>query len=128
MKSLIIIICLACFGSLFSTNTSKNIPPSQIALKGKLAGNGLMRNIPPIEAYQNAFEVLLVFNSNLGSLNVEVVDDLGFTVFQTTVNATAGSNLTIYTNALEGGEYSIHICNGSNECAEGSFVIEEEDE
>ena len=69
----------------------------------------------------------LTLNS-LGDLNISVVDEFDEVVYQKTVSATAGSSLIIDTDEWEGGEYSIHICNVSKQCLEGSFVIIGDDE
>ena len=118
-------ICLCGFALLnvFTLNAQYN----NVILQGSLMTPGPMRSLP-IEAYQSSNGIELIFNANLGSLNIVVVDELGSIVFQTTFNATNGSSLTIDTEEWKSGEYSLQICNGKNECAEGSFVIVGDDE
>jgi len=125
MKRFLIFSCLICLGIYSLTHASfKNHNPS-ILLEGKLIGSGPMRNsTPPVEAYQNATDVLLVFNSNLGRLNIEVLDEVGDTVFKTTVNATTGSTLTIDTSSWESGVYTLLITDGLGGFLEGVFEIE----
>ena len=124
MKSFFVFICLACIGSYYSTNVSNSNPPTKINLKGGLASGGLMRNLPPVEAYQNAFNVQIVFNGDLGNLDIEVLDETGNVVFQTIQNATAGGSLTIYTNGWKDGEYILVIMDELGGSLEGKFVIE----
>ena len=115
MKRFVMIICLA--GLALLSVHSYNIP-----LKGQLAGGG-PKNGSPVEAFQNQNDVSITFNTNLGKLKVDISDEFGNTVFLTSVNATNGSSLTIDTYEMDGGVYYITICNGNNECLEGSFVI-----
>ena len=124
MKSFFVIISLACIGSVFTSNVSNSVPPNQVTLRGTLAGNGTMRNLPPVEAYQNAFDVLLVFNEDLGDLMVEVVDENGETVFKTTENTVAVGNLTIDINGWKKGEYTLLIMDEQGDSLEGIFLID----
>jgi len=126
MKYFLIISCFACFGIFCAAKASAKNPPHAVDLKGKLDVSGPIRNpqTPPVEAFQNATDVLLVFNGNLGSLNIEVLDEVGDTVFKTTVNATAGSTLTINTGSWGSGTYTLLITDGLGGYLEGVFEIE----
>jgi len=125
MKRFFVITCLvACFGYFLSTNANTNNPTPKIALKGKLTDISPLRNLPPLEAYQNAFGVLVVFNTDLGYLDIEVIDETGETAFLQNVNATAGNSLIIYTDKWESGEYILLITDGLGGSLEGEFVIE----
>ena len=128
-KCILIVICLVCAvffnpaanGSELASGRSQ----SAVDLQGTLIKSGPTRNpVPPVEAYQTDTTIELVFNIDLGVLNIVVTDQSGAVVFQTKVNATVGSTLIIDASNWEEGSYSITICNESNECAEGEFMIE----
>jgi len=126
MKYIIMISCLSLLGFFCTEKANNKDPNPSIALKGKLEVPGPIRNpqTPPVEAFQNATDVLLVFNGNLGSLNIEVLEEVGDTVFKTTVNATTGSTLTINTGSWESGTYTLLITDGLGGYLEGIFEIE----
>ena len=126
MKNLKLVVFILFVAAFFSSPASSSIMVKgalqKILLQGKLS-NPQGRSLSPIEVFQHASHLQVDFLISLGSLNIVVVGDAGNTVFQTTFNATANSSLSINTNGWKDGEYSIHICNGSNECAEGKFAI-----
>jgi len=123
MKRIFIITCLACFSIFFSSKASTNPANAPIDLKGKLAGSGQVRT-PAIEAYLYATSVEVNFNIDLGSLNVEVINETGDTAFQKTVNAVAGGTLNINTIGWESGEYILVIMDGQGGYLEGIFLID----
>ena len=104
-----------------------NVQAGNIPLKGELEGGGIMKTpFPtlPVEAWQNDADVQLDFLVDLGALNVMVVaDEAGEPVFQTTVKATAGSELNIDTGSWDAGEYTLWITDGLGGSLEGKFVI-----
>jgi len=124
MKKLLIFSCLACISLFFFTNASNKVSSSQINLIGTLGTGGPIRNLPPVEAYQTASDILLVFNGDLGQLEIEVVDENGVAVFQTTKNATVGSNLTIDIDGWKCGEYTLLIEDDQGGSLEGVFMID----
>ena len=100
---------------------------STIVLKGQLVGSGPMRgepNDPNLEAWQNATNIVVSFSVDLGELSIDVVDQTGKMVYQTTVDAIAGDSLVIDTRKWKTLSYTITICNDENDCAEGSFDID----
>jgi len=126
MKHFFYIICLACFSSFFSKASSNVIArpiAHPIALKGKLGGNGLIRN-QPVEAYLYDTSVEVIFNIDLGNLNIEVINQTGDTAFQKKVDAKAGGTVTINTIGWEIGEYILVITDEEGEYLEGSFLID----
>ena len=92
MKRIILITCLACISSFFSSKASANLPASLIDLRGPMQNpSGTVRTQTSlVEAYLNANSVDVVFNFDLGSLTVDVINQSGDTVFHTTVDAVAG--------------------------------------
>ena len=103
-----------------------NVQAGNIPLKGNLAGGGPMKTpFPtlPVEAWQNDADIQLTFLVDLGSLNITVADEAGEPVFQTTVNATAGSKWYIDAESWNGGEYTLLIANGTGGYLMGKFVI-----
>ena len=121
MKRIIFITCLACFSSFFSLKASAHPPIPTIPLKGALGG-GPVRT-PCVVAYLYATGVEVVFNINLGSLTVEVINEHGDTAFQTTVNAVANGTLPIDTSGWASGEYTLVIMDGQGGYLEGNFLI-----
>jgi len=98
---------------------------STVPLQGKLMG-GSMKNpdlTPQVEVYQYSASIELSFLCNLGILSIEVLDETGALVYQTKVNATAGSDLPIDTSNWASGEYTLVITDGLGGCLEGNFVI-----
>jgi len=132
MKNLKLVVLILFVAALFSNPANSSMmvrgPLKQILLQGQLDSPKARSLFPPVEVFQYEYHLQVKFLSSLGALNIVVVDDLGLTAFQTSVNATAGSSLTIDTDEWEGGNYSIKICNGSNQCVEGSFIIVGDDE
>ena len=126
MKNIFLISCLAFFGIFCEAKTNAKITTSIIFLKGKLMEPGTIRNpqTPPVEAYQNAAGVTLLFNCNIDSLSVEVLNEAGDTVYQTKVNAVAGSTLSINASNWASGTYTLLIADGLGGCLEGYFEIE----
>lgn len=123
MKRVFVVVCLACICSFFSKNASAYHPIPSIPLKGTLAGGGPIRT-PPVDAYQNATGVEVVFNIDLGKLTVEVINETGDTVFQSTVHSKAGVTLAIDTIGWESGEYILLIMDEEGGYLEGNFVID----
>jgi hypothetical protein len=68
--------------------------------------------------------VEVAFNQSLGSLNVKVVDQLGSTVFQEDVKATAGSSLIIETDMWDNGKYTLTITDAEGGYLEGVFELD----
>jgi hypothetical protein len=123
MNRILIITCFACFSSFFSSKASaKTPPPPSVKLQGGLNNGGTIRT-PLVEAYLIAPGVELVFNVDLGSLIVDVLNETGDTVFHTTVNATVGSTLPIDTSGWETGEYILLIMDNQGGYLEGKFQI-----
>ena len=84
---------------------------------------GLVRT-PPIEAFLCNSGVYLVFNFDLGNLDIEVINEIADIVFQKKVNALANGNLLIDTTGWESGEYFLKIRDELGGFLEGSFIIE----
>ena len=119
MKKVMMLICLA--GMTLLSVQSGNVP-----LKGELGGDGTMKNPAPkilVEAYQSATHIQLTFLVDLGVLNITVADETGAPVFQTKVNAAAGSGMDIDTCSLQPGVYTLSITDGLGGSLEGYFVI-----
>ena len=124
---------MACAGIINLNNASKSAvefskPQDNILLRGVLLSKpGPVRgssNIPSIEASQTTASIVLSFLVDLGDLDIDIVkESSGQVVYQTTVDATAGGNLSINTGNWVSGTYYICICNDDNECAEGIFEI-----
>jgi len=122
MKRIFVITCLACYGIINTTEVSANHPPTpSIALTGTLGGGQIRTLI--IEAYLNATSVDVIFNIDLGSLTVDVINQSGETVFKTAVDAVTGGTLPIDTSGWESGEYILLIMDGQGGYFEGSFLI-----
>ena len=122
MKRIFVIICLACFGIFNSAKVSAHPPLPTLILKGTLGG-GTIRT-PLVEAYLNAASVDLVFNYDLGSLTIDVINETGDSVFLTTVQAVTGGTLSIDTCGWESGEYILVITDGQGGYLEGAFRID----
>jgi len=123
MKRILVITCFACISSFFSTNASTNSHAATIPLKGSLGTGGLVRR-PSVEAYQYATSVEVIFNIDLGSLTIEVINETGDTVFQSKVDAKAGGTLSIDTIGWERGEYTLLIMDEQGGYLEGNFLID----
>ena len=95
----------------------------QITLKGQLDIPKGKSVTMPVEAYQTIGDLQVNFLTSLGDLNIAVVDEANQSVFQTDVNATAGSKLIIDLCGWESGEYTLLITNGLGGCLEGQFEI-----
>jgi len=96
----------------------------KIYMKGSMnTGTPAKSGSSPLEVSQDAQQVIVYFLSNLGSLNIVVVDQQGLPVYQKSVNATSGSALSISTRFWSRGNYTIYIGN-SQGYMEGEFLIE----
>jgi len=117
-------IVVACLG-IFKPAKSVHRPAPSIALKGTM--------LPPpdaqrcrkslIEAAQNAAGIDLVFNANLGILDLDVINQTGDSAFQTTVRAVAGSSFPIDTSGWESGKYILVVMDEGKDYLEGKFNI-----
>ena len=123
MKRILVIICLACFSSFFSSKAGTSSQNAPLELKGGLMVGGLVRT-PPIEAFLCNTGVYLVFNFDLGNLDIEVINETDDSVFQKKVNALAIGNLLIDTTRWESGEYFLKIMDELGGFLEGCFIIE----
>ena len=129
-RKILLVFCLACVAtcSLFYVNAGVNGFRDQstpIDLKGKLDGMGEMRTQgQPVGAFQYDTYVQLNFLVNEGALEIAVADGKNEPVFQTMVNATAGSDLPIDTSNWASGEYTLVITDGLGGSLVGNFVIE----
>ena len=83
-----------------------------------------MLPLHPVEATLHEESVEIGFNHSLGSVTVTVVNGSGSTVFQQTVNATAGSGLSIDTAAWSNGVYTLSIVVANGDYLEGTFEID----
>ena len=98
-------------------------PLKKIHLQGILDNSSPKSGVQPVEAYQFEDYLQVIFLTELGSLNIEVADEAGEPVFQTTVNATSGSELYIDAESWNNGEYTLLIANGTGGYLIGKFVI-----
>jgi hypothetical protein len=113
------------FSSLFPSKASVQppAPPSTpIDLTGTLRRGRAYK--PVMDASLYVARVELDFNINLGSLDVEVIDEHGDTTFKTTVNAVSGDTLSIGTSGWASGEYTIVIMDAQRDYLDGDFMIE----
>jgi len=104
-------VCFLFAGIVLSRPASapaKILDTAQIDLQGKLK-TGTKSEAQPVEVFQSEYCLQVNFMSTLGDLDIEVFDEISQTVFQTTGNATAGSNLTIDTHKWQQGAYILTI-------------------
>ena len=80
-------------------------------------------NSQPLVVVQNKDNLEVYFQSSLGNLNINVVNEYGYPVFQSSVNATAGSSYSISTKRWSKGHYTISISNSQGRM-KGEFLIE----
>jgi len=121
----VIILCVALFSCKTSDTDEMKSSQESIVLQGDLIAIRTVKSTnPPIVAALHEDGLKIDFNYSFGSLSVAVMDSQGDEVYQKTVNATAGSSLTIDTSDWECGEYTIVFCDDTGKTAKGKFVFE----
>jgi len=119
------IVCVLMLGGIFANPVCLPGPVAQVHLIGKLKlpdTKGITSQ--PIEVFQNEDELELYFLSSLALITITVTDEKNGTVYQKTVNATAGSSLTVDMKGWASGEYTLLITDGQGGYLEGVFEIE----
>ena len=119
MKKFLFTVCLSCLAL-----SAANAQASNIKLHGDLVQKPIRGMTTPIEAYQDAENVQLVFLTDLGNLVVKVVrQKTGATVYLNTVDALQGSALEINTHKWKKGVYTLTITDEDGGFLEGEFFI-----
>ena len=96
---------------------------SKVALKAIIAKPSAKSQdiCETVDVEQHATSIEVMFKADAGNINVEVVNPAGLTVFQQTVNATAGSSITINIQNWPGGTYLLRLLNSQENGCEGQF-------
>jgi len=101
----------------------KLLTVQQVDLKGKLKKPGTKSEAQPVEVFQSEYDLQVNFLETLGELEIEALNAEEQSVFQTTVNATAGGKFIINTRNWKQGAYILRITDDEGGYLEGYFVI-----
>lgn len=77
----------------------------------------------PVVVNQNPGNIVISFNVTYGNLSVRLINKTGLPVFTTNVNAQAGTALTINTQSLKTGTYTLKISDAFGGCLTGEINI-----
>ena len=126
MKRIIIFtLFLMCANIAFTESSALVLKKvSKIYMKGYLNSAPSRSTSSPLEVYQANNDIYVCFLSNMGRLNVIVVNQDGTQIYQQTVNATGGNSLTISTGSWQNGNYAIYIADKQGGIMGGEFSIE----
>ena len=115
MKPLLFIACLLCCTLGYAQQDYK--PPAPPPRKSM--------SLSPVEIAQGSHSLNISFNLSLGKVVVSIVSITGTSVYQGTVNATAGTQLPIDTTGWTNGTYIIRITDEDGEIL-GELVYHKE--
>ncbi len=102
-----------------------------VTMMGRLGhtGHNGVKSVPvnpepqPVTVEQNTTSVVVSFLSSLGNLNITVMNEQGYPVYQKTVNAVSGASHTISSLSWSSGSYTILITDALGGALMGEFQI-----
>ena len=98
-----------------------NLQSDEIDLRGRIEPGEIRREINAISAFMEDSKIKAQFHFDMGSVQVTIANDLGITVYTSTVSSTIGEILIPVSN-LPAGNYSISFI-ASNGIMTGEFSL-----
>lgn len=134
LKQAIILLMLGNVAELCEAKSYANpmdMKGNQVTLIGRLSrtGSNGVNSVPanpapqPVTVEQNPANLVITFLSSLGNLNIMVINEQGYPVYQKTVNAVNGANHTINSQSWNTGTYTILIADFLGGILSGEFRI-----
>ncbi len=106
-----------------SMSSTKGVE-EDIELSGSLAENTLKSGFQPISIFKsNDYVRIEILESNLGNVNIKIIDEYGASVYQDNINASIQKELLINISDWKEGNYSIQSYKTENCRLEGNFNI-----
>ncbi len=105
---------------------TEEIQSQPLALREKLDVKDMLKSAPqqhPIQVIQTDTALEVLFLRNIGNLTIIVINELGFSVYQQTVNAMNGSILKIGTSSWASNNCFIMFTNNQGGSLGGAFKI-----
>ena len=98
-----------------------NLQSDEIDLRGRIEPGEIRREINAISAFMEDSAIKAQFHFDMGSVQITIANDLGITVYTTTVSSSIGETLIPVSN-LAFGNYSISLT-ASNGTMTGDFTL-----
>lgn len=105
--------------------SSQNDPEEQIELLGQVSDTGIRSVLPtPIQATIGSNYLNAYFLYNVGDINVEVYNSSGELIYETYVDTSNQSSISIDITGWDSNSYEIRFVSSTGQYMYGTFIID----